>query len=94
MTVDTILNTDLKEFVGRHNVIMQVDGNWYQLPFNMLLDDDLLRREMDRCYFETCLFRAEDDIIDDLHYVFEQFHTYFGYLLKKYKIEQSKLYTK
>jgi len=90
MSTDTILNTQLQDFIGRFNVVLQVDGIFYQLPFIKLSNDPLVRTQVDLEALWGCFGNRDEEILKDLKASFSANLPYFKARYLTNVIEPSK----
>jgi hypothetical protein len=87
--IESILQDKLTDFIGRFNVVMKLKGDWYQIPFNLINNDEMLIGKYNLKEFRDNIEMYA--IIDSLHTRMMDSWGYFAFVLKQYKIENSKL---
>lgn len=91
MTIESILSSELKEHYGTNNLILQVDGVFYQIPYNIIRNDKQINALLDGLNVHVFIRDRDETFFDDLRDIITVNPRYFMSLIRPHKIEMSKL---
>jgi hypothetical protein len=89
MTVDSILAQKLENHIGAYNMVLQLNNNWYEIPFTFLWDECVIRRDTNPKKYANDLerFMVIDIIVNELLSRWD----YFESAMQRMRVESSKI---